>query len=674
MLFRNPLPNQTPKPIIRGRTVKVASVSISHWRNFRDVEIQIPNDVSLVCLVGENGSGKSNLLELLAAAATDIGISSGIDIPRGNPVEEEHNFRVTFNFAEDDFISDEELHSVVGPATLTWDKTVALESTSYLLSNGTFNRRLDFLAGGISDGDSSRGTANYVRNRLGQVEDIHYLFLDADRSFPPLEVSPSTFAEELGQDLDLPQRRRDRVFRRSSHKYQEWTQYLLAREGQFAARYAAAVRRARQRGEPDPPFEDPFVSYRESLTAVLPHLQFLGADTEKRTLEFDSAGRSILFSRMSGGEREIAFQIGLIERYGLRRGLLLLDEPELHLNPSLVRAWTEFLRDTVEQGQVWIATHSLEAVEVAGNSSTYVFERSGDTRLVRGATTLRERPVIEVLSRTLGAPAFSLSGRRFIFIEGDEHSAERERFYRLCGSPNVNRFIQAGNCEEVIKKLAAVSGIARESDEQLRVGGVIDSDFRTARGVKAVELRAPIYVLACHEVENLFLQPECLSKLLERAGSDPSSVQEILRRASDKIAGMWILQRSAMISAESNPTLPEPSDIMRSVAYRTPWSDFANRITEKARELAALSKSLSPDVEAKLVESIERSACAYKTLRESADPWKKCLGKQVLGAISKDVGSSDSTTLERQVAFLWQRGEVAPSSELVALRKYVESI
>jgi hypothetical protein len=83
---------------------------------------------------------------------------------------------------------------------------------------------------------------------------------------------------------------------------------------------------------------------------------FRGVDTRKRTVLFEVDGTSLTFDDLSGGEREIAFLLGQIERFRLRRGLLLIDEPELHLNPELLRRWLSYLRGTAESGQVWIAT------------------------------------------------------------------------------------------------------------------------------------------------------------------------------------------------------------------------------------------------------------------------------------------------------------------------------
>ena len=224
----------------------------------------------------------------------------------------------------------------------------------------------------------------------------------------------------------------------------------------------SGIRLARANEQPEPSFVDPFLNYRDRLRKVLPHLQFLGIQSSgpERTVRFDSAGLELNFSQLSGGEREIAFLTGQIDRFRLQHGLMLVDEPELHLNPDLLRIWLAFLRDTILDGQVWFATHSLEAVEIAGPDSTFVFERDQGTRLVSNPRILSGRPVLSALSAAIGSPAFSLSKLHFVFIEGDRQSRERERFYSVCGLPERNRFLEAGGCEEVVRRFGMVRELA----------------------------------------------------------------------------------------------------------------------------------------------------------------------------------------------------------------------
>ena len=74
--------------------MRVTQVKIGAWRNLRDVDLAVSQDSSLVCLVGENGTGKSAILELLSACAHEFGISQGVETNRGNALDEPHDIVV----------------------------------------------------------------------------------------------------------------------------------------------------------------------------------------------------------------------------------------------------------------------------------------------------------------------------------------------------------------------------------------------------------------------------------------------------------------------------------------------------------------------------------------------------------------------------------------------------
>ena len=134
-------------------------------------------------------------------------------------------------------------------------------------------------------------------------------------------------------------------------------------------------------------------------------------------------------------------------------GLHWIDEPELHLNADLIRNWVTFLTSTIETGQIWLSTHSLEAVEATGQQSTFVLERNEGTRKVDSLVRLDARPVLSALSRAVGTPAFSISRLRFVFVEGEEGIGEREQFRRLSAATEDVRFIECGSCSEVLRRV-----------------------------------------------------------------------------------------------------------------------------------------------------------------------------------------------------------------------------
>lgn len=265
---------------------------------------------------------------------------------------------------------------------------------------------------------------------------------------------------------------------------------------------------------------------------------------------------------MSGGEREIGFLVGQIDRFGLREGLFLLDEPELHLNADLIRSWVAYLSSTVSTGQIWLATHSLEAIEAAGQQATFILERDEVTKKVSHISRLDSRPELSALSRSVGTPAFSISQLTFVFVEGEESVGERERFRKLSG-PQLNvRFMVCGSCKEVMRRVAVIRALAKEADRGIRIGGVIDRDFLAPRDIQKAEQEEGVHVLAVHEVENFFLDPETVKQLPVQNGHSSPSPHELVLSAADARAGNWIFQYA--MATDQGSSLLEINNGMKS--------------------------------------------------------------------------------------------------------------
>ena len=500
--------------------MRIRKIKIHHWRHFENVELELSNEAPLVCLVGANGTGKSHLLELIASCAHRLGLSQGIEIPRGDPFNDPHFFSLQFYLAKN--VSDAVdvgLSSL--PEFAQWDRTLTIQDRREDAGSSS-----QILAGGIVDQNQSRAFAQNVVDALRQSQQVHFLSLDADRSYPKKNINFNEVAQAYEIDWDEIEYTRGRSYRPSSTLYDEWIKYFLAQENQSGTKLIQSMRRAKVRGETPPKFRDHFEPYATTLQIVLPHVRFSGVDSKKRTLLryytpnrpsacaflskkrtllFDTTGLELAFDQLSGGEREIAFLVGQIDRFGLRQGLFLLDEPELHLNADLIRTWVGYLMSTVSSGQIWLATHSLEAVEAAGQQATFVLERNLETRQVDGLARLDTRPVMSVLSRAVGSPAFSISQLRFVFIEGEEGVGERERFRKLAGEQADIRFMECGSCSEVVRRVEAIRSLAEESSTEIRVGGVVDRDFQSEAKASALKKEHGVLALPVHEVENFFL-------------------------------------------------------------------------------------------------------------------------------------------------------------------------
>ena len=248
--------------------MKILRLTIRSWRNLRDVDLTVPQDSPLVCLVGENGTGKSAILELLSAAAHSLGISQGVETNRGNPFQEEHDLSLLVQVPITDLPDTSRLLDESG---LIWDGQLTLVS-----AQGTGQQ---MTAEGLTDSSRSVEIANLAINELRSRNETQHLFLDADRAYPPSTFNPQQLIEIWNQDYRAPEFNRQWSYRPTRTLYGEWIKYLVGIEERTGAQLIADTRTARASGKPDAVFVDPFDNYRALLHQTLPHLMFVGIQT-----------------------------------------------------------------------------------------------------------------------------------------------------------------------------------------------------------------------------------------------------------------------------------------------------------------------------------------------------------------------------------------------------------
>jgi len=125
---------------------------------------------------------------------------------------------------------------------------------------------------------------------------------------------------------------------------------------------------------------------KRALSDLLPGVKFSGIDKEKRQLMFVTADGKVPLTQLSDGYQNVAGWCGdLLYRVTeifsdyknpfLARGLLLIDEMDLHLHPVWKRQLVSFLNEKLPNFQILATTHSALTVHQAGENELYVLRR-----------------------------------------------------------------------------------------------------------------------------------------------------------------------------------------------------------------------------------------------------------------------------------------------------------
>lgn len=280
-------------------------------------------------------------------------------------------------------------------------------------------------------------------------------------------------------------------------------------------------------------------------------------------------------------------------------------------------------------------------------------------------------PVLSALSRSVGTPAFSISQLLFVFVEGEEGIGEREHYQKLAGLPSSLRFMEGGSGSDVLRRVATIRSLAKETDTGIRISGVVDRDFKTDAQAASLEHQNGIFVLPVHECENFHLHPGTLDVLLTQNGRTDVSALMLIRNAADARAGSWIFQYAMATTIAK--TLPDISVNAKERAKGLAWSEF-----EKDESVAIQSvlsaTTYSQDDRQRLGSLLKLGAQSYSRKRVEGKLWKFCEGKQVLNEVAHAAGFAGKPAMMQATLATWARDDSIIPAELLAFRKYIQTL
>jgi predicted ATPase len=292
---------------------------------------------------------------------------------------------------------------------------------------------------------------------------------------------------------------------------------------------------------------------KELFEAFFPDKKFLGprpnADGSLSFPVLTQSGTEHDLDELSSGEKEILYGYLRIRSSAPRDSIILLDEPELHLNPRLIRGLPEFYRKHLGealQNQIWLVTHSDALIrEAIGKPGFNVFHmlpcgsESADISQLKPLTVSGDLDA--VLADLVGDLAAYRPGGKGLIFEGG-------------GDSDFDKTLAGSLFSEELRGINLISGtnkirvkLLHEVLERAHASGAVPTKFYAivdgdtdgpTEDTEAVNR----YVWDVYHIENYLLEPEIIAHVINTI--DPSRNEE----ASSVLSGLEAAARNVVPS------------------------------------------------------------------------------------------------------------------------------
>lgn len=387
----------------------------------------------------------------------------------------------------------------------------------------------------------------------------------------------------------------------------------------------------------------PLEKYKNIFKKLLPEkdLQEINPVSPKE-FQYKCAGGTLLpFSSLSSGEQEIIKIVFDLARKDIRDSIIVFDEPELHLHPTLTFRLVEMLK-TLGDGtnQFIFLTHSADLI------STYY--ATGDVYFIDQAKTggnqahkLDElnhthHELVRVMGENLGLFAV---GKKLIFVEGKSSSVDRLAYHLIAQKyfPEAN-IIPIGSVENIIT-LNAIEAQIRSSIFGIDFYMIRDRDALSDEQIEALEKNGRIKCLKKRHIENYFLDSGILFKVVERlclTAKNPVLTEDFIKGELKRICK----ENKSHYFLQSIKTF---LDINSRLKIPTVKSPEKKSIADVGKEMIdSIKLSLEKQMSLETIKKwIEEEANVLEADKNERDWSEKCHGKIIFAKLCGDILKTD---------------------------------
>lgn len=251
-----------------------------------------------------------------------------------------------------------------------------------------------------------------------------------------------------------------------------------------------------------------------------------------RVLSFDKHQPMVLNSirggaaykqnEMSDGERQclyLAVKVLLLNE----PSLIVIDEPEVHLHPSLARRLWDRLENARPKSRFIYITHDLNFAVSRQQAHIGILKEPGKIEILSNIDEIDHAVVREII----GGATTSIKAKLVYYCEGHRGSLDVRMIESWFKSDQIDVY-PAGGCEDVV---AIVNGFNKsQAIKGCSAKGFVDRDERCEEEVKSLESQN-IFVSQVAEIEHLTILPEVIGVICDALKKEPSEKSLIIESA-----------------------------------------------------------------------------------------------------------------------------------------------
>ncbi|MDD4912360.1 MAG: AAA family ATPase [Sideroxydans sp.] len=320
---------------------------------------------------------------------------------------------------------------------------------------------------------------------------------------------------------------------------------------------------------------------QELFATFFPEKKFLGPKaTTSGALSFPVetlSGAIHDLDELSAGEKEILYGYLRIRNSAPKNSIILLDEPELHLNPRLIRGLPQFYKKNLGEAlgnQIWLVSHSDALLrEVVGRAGYNVFHMLPCGKVGKGESQLKPLSVTADLDLAIvdlvgDLASYRPNGKVVIFEGGGDSDFDQRVVATLFPDLVEHANLVSGSNKTRVRALhETLDAASKKGQLPFKFYAITDRDSdQKASAATSVNM----FSWDVYHIENYLLAPEFILKVMAALGGavmDEKMILDELRNCAESSIpqlvrhDLAVYANNALVAAVDTATNPKALNV-----------------------------------------------------------------------------------------------------------------